>query len=90
MHALVNEEHGHDSVLANYVEQIKEKDLLIKERDDKLQELANQNGLLESEKQALRKELENMDKRSVLTSSQVNRQSVMGVQPGAGADPETA
>ena len=50
MHALVNEEHGHDSVLANYVEQIKEKDLLIKERDDKLQELANQNGLLESEK----------------------------------------
>ena len=50
MHALVNEEHGHDSVLANYVEQIKEKDLLIKERDEKLQELANQNGLLESEK----------------------------------------
>ena len=36
MHALINEEHGHDSVLANYIEQIKQKDALLVERDEKL------------------------------------------------------
>ena len=61
---------------------------MIKERDEKLQELASQNGLLEGEKLALRKELENQDKRSMVSSSQVNKRSAMAV--GAGLDPEAA
>ena len=36
MHNLINEEHGHDSVLANYIEQVKTKDRLLLERDAKL------------------------------------------------------
>ena len=58
MHNLINEEHGHDSVLANYIEQIKNKDKLLAERDQKLTELAEKNNLLENEKASLLRQLE--------------------------------
>ena len=68
MHNLINEEHGHDSVLASYVEQIKAKDLLLVERDQKLTDLANQNGLLEGQKAELLKQLEASDRKSMRSS----------------------
>jgi len=46
MHELISEKHGHDSVLASYVEQIKEKDKLLLERDAKLSELTDRANLL--------------------------------------------
>jgi hypothetical protein len=72
MHNLINEEHGHDSVLANYIEQVKTKDRLLLERDGKLQELANKNGLLEADIVTLRQQLESgsIDARPSLGSQQ--------------------
>lgn len=94
MHNLINEEHGHDSVLANYVEQIKKKDKLLMERDVKLQELADQNGLLENEKQALLKQLQQKDRttsRASMARSGMSRPgSTAGVNIGDTVDPEAA
>ena len=94
MHNLINEEHGHDSVLANYVEQIKKKDKLLMERDVKLQELADQNGLLENEKQALLKQLQQKDRttsRASMARSGMSRPgSTAGVNVGDTVDPEAA
>lgn len=39
LHRLINEGHGHDSVLASYIEQVKKKDRLLLERDQKLDDL---------------------------------------------------
>ena len=39
LHRLINEGHGHDSVVASYIEQVKRKDRLLLERDQKLDEL---------------------------------------------------
>ena len=53
LHRLINENHGHDSVLASYVEQVKRKDRLLLERDAKLDELQTKNSLAENEKSVL-------------------------------------
>ena len=39
LHNLINENHGHDSILASYIEQVKKKDKLLLERDRKLDQL---------------------------------------------------
>ena len=33
LHRLINEEHGHDSVVKSYIDQVKRKDKLLLERD---------------------------------------------------------
>lgn len=43
LHRLINEGHGHDSVVASYIEQVKRKDRLMLERDQKLDELQTKN-----------------------------------------------
>ena len=39
LHRLINEGHGHDSVVASYIDQVKKKDRLLLERDQKLDDL---------------------------------------------------
>lgn len=39
LHRLINENHGHDSILASYIEQVKRKDKLLLERDKKLDQI---------------------------------------------------
>jgi len=39
LHRLINENHGSDSVVASYIEQVKKKDNMIMERDSKLDNL---------------------------------------------------
>lgn len=45
LHRLINEGHGHDSVIASYIEQVKRKDKLLLERDQKLDTLQKENNL---------------------------------------------
>jgi len=39
LHKLISENHGTDSILASYIEQVKRKDRLLLERDKKLDDL---------------------------------------------------
>lgn len=53
LHRLINEGHGHDSVVASYIDQVKRKDRLLLERDQKLDELQSKNRLGENERAVL-------------------------------------
>jgi predicted small metal-binding protein len=39
LHRLINENHGHDSILQSYIDQVQRKDKLLLERDTKLDDL---------------------------------------------------
>ena len=53
LHRLINEGHGHDSVVASYIDQVKRKDRLLLERDQKLDELQSKNRLGDNERAVL-------------------------------------
>lgn len=57
LHRLIKENHGEDSVVASYIEQVKKKDQLIMERDGKLDNLQTKNALAEQEREMLKKQL---------------------------------
>ena len=57
LHRLINEGHGHDSVLASYIEQVKKKDRLLLERDQKLDDLQQKNKLGKNERAVLKTQL---------------------------------
>lgn len=57
LHRLINEGHGHDSVLKTYIEQVKKKDRLLLERDQKLDQLQQKNNLGEQERNILKSQL---------------------------------
>ena len=57
MHRLINEGHGHDSIVASYIEQVKRKDRLLLERDQKLDDLQTKNRLAEKDRDALQTQL---------------------------------
>jgi len=54
LHNLINENHGHDSILASYIEQVKKKDKLLLERDKKLDQLQKKNNLAEKDRETLK------------------------------------
>ena len=53
LHKLINDGHGHDSVVANYIAQIKKKDELLLQRDKQLDELQTKNLLADKERASL-------------------------------------
>ena len=53
LHRLINEGHGHDSIVASYIDQVKRKDRLLMERDGALDELQTRNSLGEKEREVL-------------------------------------
>ena len=54
---MINEGHGHDSVVASYIDQVKRKDRLLLERDQKLDDLQQKNKLGENERNVLKSQL---------------------------------
>ena len=57
LHRLINEGHGHDSVVASYIDQVKRKDRLLLERDQKVDDLQQKNKLGENERNVLKSQL---------------------------------
>ena len=47
LHKIIGEEHGHDSVLKSYMAQVQRKEKLLLERDAKLNEMMEKNGIVE-------------------------------------------
>ena len=57
LHRLINEGHGHDSIVASYIEQVKRKDQLLLQRDKKLDDLQTKNMLADKERASLQAQL---------------------------------
>ena len=65
-----------NGVLNKYIAQLKEKDALLKERDSKLEDLADKNNLLTEEKLELKKQLARLERRATSAAglqSQITR-----------------
>ena len=57
LHRLIRENHGHDSILASYIDQVQRKDKLLLERDSKLDDLQTKNHLADKERAVLQAQL---------------------------------
>ena len=66
LHRLIKENHGEDSVVASYIQQVKKKDMQIMERDGKLDNLQTKNALAEKEREVLKKQLNSSDSMSLI------------------------